>query len=41
MDEPKLSWGKAPRDLPERWPKQDDGAPEAPAFLTHLIEWNY
>ncbi|MBQ9647263.1 MAG: hypothetical protein IJV43_02740 [Oscillospiraceae bacterium] len=40
-DEPKLSWGETPRDLPERWPKQDDGMPEAPAFLTHLMEWNY
>lgn len=41
MDEPKLSWGEMPHDLPKRWPKQGDGAPEAPAFLTHLMEWNY
>ena len=41
MDEPKLSWGEAPHDLPERWPKRDDGTLEAPAFLAHLLEWNY
>ena len=40
MNEPKLSWGKTPHDLPERWPKQPDGTPEAPALLTHLLEWN-
>ena len=41
MDETKLTWGRTPRDLPERWPKQADGTPEAPAFLTHRMEWNY
>ncbi len=41
MDEAKLTWGETPRDLPERWPRQEDGTPEAPAFLTHRMEWNY
>ncbi len=40
MDGPKLSWGKTELDLPERWPKRSDGAPEAPALLAHLMEWN-
>ena len=40
-NETKLTWGETPHDLPERWPKQDDGAPEAPALLAHLMEWNY
>ena len=41
MNEPKLTWGKRERDLPERWPAQADGKPEPSAFLTHLMEWNY
>lgn len=41
MAEPNLSWGKTPNDLPERWPKRDDGTPEPPALLTHRMEWNY
>jgi len=41
MNEPKLTWGKSERDLPERWPKQPDGKPEQSAFLTHCMEWNY
>lgn len=40
MDEAKLTWGETPHDLPERWPRQADGTPEAPAFLTHRMEWN-
>ncbi len=38
MEEPKLSWGKAPDDLLERWPKNEDGTPEEPAFLTDTVE---
>lgn len=41
MNEPKLTWGKSPRDLPERWPRLPDGTPEQGAFLTHRMEWNY
>ncbi len=40
MEELKLTWGETPRDLPERWPKGSDGAPEAPALLAHRMEWN-
>ena len=40
MNEPKLTWGKDANDLPERWPRQPDGAPEQGAFLTHRMEWN-
>lgn len=38
MDEVKLTWGKTPRDTLDRWPKQPDGAPEAPAFLARVSE---
>ncbi len=38
MDEPKLSWGKIPNDLAERWPKAADGTPEKAAFLTDAFE---
>ncbi len=40
MNEPKLTWGKRERDLPERWPKLADGTPEPGAFLTHRMERN-
>lgn len=40
MNEPKLTWGKDERNLPERWPKQPDGKPEQSALLTHRMEWN-
>ncbi len=38
MDEPKLSWGKTPNDLTERWPKAADGTPEKAVFLTDAFE---
>jgi hypothetical protein len=37
-NEPKLSWGKAKRDLSSRWPKAADGTPEKPALLTNAVE---
>jgi len=40
MNEPKLTWGKRERDLPSRWPRLPDGAPEEGAFLTHRLERN-
>jgi len=39
-NEAKPTWGKAGRDLPERWPRQADGTPEQGVFLTHRMEWN-
>lgn len=41
MDEARLTWGSAQRNLPERWPKDESGAPEAPALLAHRMERNY
>jgi len=38
---PELTWGRSPNDLPARWPRKADGTPEAPALLTHRMEWNY
>ena len=38
MDEPKLTWGKTPSDLSDRWPKTEAGELEAPAFLTSTVE---
>ncbi|MBR3559985.1 MAG: hypothetical protein IKN81_00385 [Oscillospiraceae bacterium] len=38
MDEPKLSWGRTPHDLADRWPKNDAGEPETPVFLTSAVE---
>ena len=38
MDEAKLSWGRVPRDLAERWPRSEDGTPEKPVFLTDAFE---
>ncbi len=38
MDEPKLSWGRTPNDLTERWPKAADGTPEKAVFLTDAFE---
>ena len=38
MDEIKLSWGEAPDDLAERWPKGEDGKPERAVFLTDATE---
>jgi len=37
-DEPKLTWGREPRDLMEHWPRQADGTPEEPVFLTDVME---
>lgn len=37
-DEVKLSWGQTPRDVMERWPKGEDGAPERAVFLTDTFE---
>lgn len=37
-DEIRLTWGKTPHDSLERWPKDADGTPEAPAFLTTAAE---
>ena len=39
-DEVKLTWGKAEHDLSERWPKNADGTPEQPAFLTLVMDTN-
>lgn len=38
MDEVKLTWGKTPHDTLARWPKQENGEPEAPAFLARVSE---
>ncbi|MBQ9459643.1 MAG: hypothetical protein IJU66_06885 [Oscillospiraceae bacterium] len=38
MDDSMLSWGAAPRDVAERWPKGEDGAPEKAAFLVDTFE---
>ncbi len=38
MAEANLSWGEAPRDLMERWPKDENGEPEKAAFLTGTFE---
>lgn len=34
----KPSWGREKHDLAERWPKNPDGAPEKPVFLTSSAE---
>ena len=39
-DEVKLTWGKTEHDLSERWPKNADGTPEQPAFLTLVMDTN-
>ena len=38
MEDVKLTWGGAPRDLLERWPKGEDGTPEKAVFLTDTFE---
>lgn len=38
MDEAKLTWGEAARDLMERWPKTADGSLEKAVFLTETLE---
>ena len=38
MDEAKLTWGEAPRDTMERWPKLPDGTPERAVFLADTFE---
>ena len=38
FDESKLTWGREPRDLAERWPRAEDGTPEQAAFLTSVVE---
>ena len=38
MDEAKLTWGEAPRDLMEHWPKAEDGTLEKAVFLTNTFE---
>ena len=40
MDFPGLSWGREKRDLADRWPRNADGVPEKPAFLTRETERN-
>ena len=37
MDGAKLSWGRAPGNPAERWPKNAAGEPEQGAFLTRLF----
>ena len=39
-DEVKLTWGKTPNDLSERWPKDAEGKSEEPAFLTLAMDAN-
>ena len=39
-DEVKLTWGKTPNDLSERWPKDAEGKSEEPAFLTLSMDAN-
>lgn len=39
-DEIRLTWGRTPDDLSERWPKTAGGAPEEPAFLTRTMDTN-
>ena len=38
FDESKLTWGREPCDLAERWPRAEDGTPEQAAFLTSVVE---
>ena len=40
MDFPGLSWGREKRDLADRWPRNADGVPEKPVFLTRETERN-
>ena len=39
-NEIRLTWGRTPDDLSERWPKTAGGAPEDPAFLTRTMDTN-
>ena len=36
-DEAKLTWGREQRGLSDRWPRDAEGTPEKPVFLTHTF----